>query len=840
MRSQALQSVRMLAAVCLVSMAVAQDAAKVASPAVVPQLISYSGVLKDSSGKVLTAPSGVTFLIYKDQQGGAPLWLETQSVVPDRTGHFSAQLGMASAQGLPPSVFQSGEARWFAIQIGNEAEQPRVLLVAVPYAMKAADAQTLGGLPPSAFLLAPVPATQGPSTPSASTNSSATAVPPPNAAVTGFGVVNSIPLWDTTSDIINSAITQTGSGTTAKIGINMATPSTTLDVKGNATIRGAITLPATGMATVTTGKNSQPYKMTASTFDGGTSTAVNQNFQWQAEPAGNNTTTPSATLNLLFGQGTSTPAETGLKIGSDGQITFVRGQTFPGTGFGTITSVVPGTALTGGGSSGDVTLNVDTTQVVTAVSAGTDLVGGGTGGVQTLSLDTTKVPQLAAANNFIGNQTVSGNLSATGVVSSSGFQIGSGLIAFGNQLSDNAFLGFGGNLTTTGMYDTSVGSRALRGNTTGNFDTAIGASSLSTNLTGTANTAIGFSALLNNTAGSSNTATGSNALQLNTTGENNTGVGFEAGNPLDGTAMTASSNTFIGAVARPSTGTLTNASAIGANAEVESNAIVLGSINGVNSASANTRVGIGTTTPSTPLHVQGADATGTGVQSLTVNTSTSGNSFAIFTAKSGGTVTSLFAADGLGTGPMGTPAGYLGTFGNQPLGFVTNNVVRARILANGNVGIGTSAPDSLLSVNGTADKPGGGSWGTFSDRRLKDVDGSYTSGLSEIMKIHPVKYRYKDENGMGINDHEEHVGVVAQEVQQAIPEAVSENSKGYLLVNNDPVIWAMLNAIQEQQKEIAALRAQLKKRGVKESALESRVQQLEKEKRARIAKVREK
>jgi len=39
-------------------------------------------------------------------------------------------------------------------------------------------------------------------------------------------------------------------------------------------------------------------------------------------------------------------------------------------------------------------------------------------------------------------------------------------------------------------------------------------------------------------------------------------------------------------------------------------------------------------------------------------------------------------------------------------------------------------------------------------------------------------------------------------VQRIIPEAVTKNDKGYLLVNNDPIMWTMLNAIKEQQKEI--------------------------------------
>jgi len=65
---------------------------------------------------------------------------------------------------------------------------------------------------------------------------------------------------------------------------------------------------------------------------------------------------------------------------------------------------------------------------------------------------------------------------------------------------------------------------------------------------------------------------------------------------------------------------------------------------------------------------------------------------------------------------------------------------------------------------------------------------------------------------MGIRDTDEHIGVVAQEVQKVIPEAVTENSKGYLVVNNDPIIWSMVNAIKEQQRVIkqqqALLRAQ--------------------------------
>ena len=56
----------------------------------------------------------------------------------------------------------------------------------------------------------------------------------------------------------------------------------------------------------------------------------------------------------------------------------------------------------------------------------------------------------------------------------------------------------------------------------------------------------------------------------------------------------------------------------------------------------------------------------------------------------------------------------------------------------------------------------------------------------------------------------EYVGFGAQSIQKVIPEAVTKNSEGYLMVNNDPIIWTMLNAIKEQQKEIEQLKGQIR------------------------------
>jgi hypothetical protein len=146
------------------------------------------------------------------------------------------------------------------------------------------------------------------------------------------GTADYLPIFSGANTIIDSAVFQTGSATTAKIGINTTTPATRLDVNGNATIRGTLTFPALGGATATAGDVSQGLDFVASSFNSTSATAVSETFRLQAEPAANDTTAPSGTLNLLYALGTAAPAETGLKISSKGVFTFAPGQTFPGGG----------------------------------------------------------------------------------------------------------------------------------------------------------------------------------------------------------------------------------------------------------------------------------------------------------------------------------------------------------------------------------------------------------------------------------------------------------------------------------------------------------------------------
>ncbi|MGA2860056.1 MAG: tail fiber domain-containing protein [Candidatus Sulfotelmatobacter sp.] len=629
------------------------------SNAVVPPLVSFSGVLTDVNGKPIGGVVGVTFALYKDSQGGAPLWLETQNVYPDKTGHYTVLLGSTTSTGLPSDLFAAGEARWLGVQVQGQPEQPRISLTSAPYALKAADAQTVGGLPPSAFVLAAPPA----SSPATAASASSAAVQPlatgTTPVTTAGGTVNKLAKFDGTADITSSQIFDNGTN----VGIGNTVPGAKLDVSGAATVRGLLSLPTTGTATATAGKNSQPIGWTVSAFNSGTAAAVNQNFRWQAEPAANDTASPSGTLNLLFGSGTATPAETGLKIASSGRITFAAEQTFPGTG-------------TGDGS-------------VTSVATGLGLKGGPITKTGTLTIDTTVVPQLAVPNTFTGNQTVNGNVSATGLVTGRAFNIGSNPFAYGSYANGNVLLGFAGNYTMTGTFNTASGSNALYSNTTGSLNTASGNNALYGNITGTANTAVGAGALRSNTTGFGNTASGEVALATSTTGNSNTASGQSALY----NSTTASNNTADGSGALFTNTTGGNNTATGASALYNSTGND-NTANGFQALYANTT---------------GNNNTASGFDSLYLNTTGIGNTASGYGALTHNTTGNNNTALGNNAGPdSGSPSLTNATaIGYNAVVSESNALVLGGTGANAvSVGIGTAKPAYTLDVQGSGNFTG--------------------------------------------------------------------------------------------------------------------------------------
>jgi hypothetical protein len=123
--------------------------------AAVPRLMKYSGEVRDARGEPLGSVAvRLSFAVYEEQTGGAALWAEAQTVQLDEQGQYSVLLGATRSDGLPVELFPAGKARWLGVQVEGRDEDPRVLLVSVPYAFKSEDAARLGGRRASDFVLA--------------------------------------------------------------------------------------------------------------------------------------------------------------------------------------------------------------------------------------------------------------------------------------------------------------------------------------------------------------------------------------------------------------------------------------------------------------------------------------------------------------------------------------------------------------------------------------------------------------------------------------------------------------------------------------------------------------
>ena len=153
----------------------------------------------------------------------------------------------------------------------------------------------------------------------------------------------------------------------------------------------------------------------------------------------------------------------------------------------------------------------------------------------------------------------------------------------------------------------------------------------------------------------------------------------------------------------------------------------------------------------------------------------------------------------------------------------------------GNVGIGVQVPTSQLHTSGTVRFAGlgagslvtdsSGNVTASSDASLKNVTGSFTRGLADVLKLTPRTYHWNEKSGMDTED--ENVGFIAQEVLEAIPEAVGQyrtsevevdgnktkkREKAELLTLSDrPLIAALVNAVKELKAENDALSARIAK-----------------------------
>jgi hypothetical protein len=488
----------------------------------VPRLVRLTGTFHPANGLPPGPTEGATLSIYREEQGGTPLWQETQNVSLDASGQYTAMLGITQNDGVPLDLFASGESRWVGIRFNRpgEAEQPRILLVSVPYALKAADAETLGGMPASAYLLAPADA-------SATTDAAPgrgvrraplhllgevnTAVLPstPEASAVkpraNNGQTNCIGVFANTTDLNCSVMWQVN----GNVGIGTPTPTVALHVAN----------PSSFKVAQFDGAFNTDSEMHFNT----TGTAGNFSqfvFDDRGAPKWHLFKDPFNNFGLAQDAGT-----TFFEAFYNGNLAMMLGA--GNVGVGTLPAYKLDVAGQVRSSSGGFVFPDGTTQTTAAL-------GGGGGSGSQWANGSAGAIYYNGGNVGIGTATPGSKLDVAGDINFVGVVRWQGMPSL--QFQQTLFQGF----------NVGVGPLTLASNATGGALTAVGSAALQGNIDGSDNTAVGVNSLTSSTHGSQNIAIGSNALWKNTTGNSNIALGFHAAYNLTGGGN--SNNIHIGSV----------------------------------------------------------------------------------------------------------------------------------------------------------------------------------------------------------------------------------------------------------------------------------------------------
>jgi hypothetical protein len=355
--------------------------------------------------------------------------------------------------------------------------------------------------------------------------------------------------------------------------------------------------------------------------------------------------------------------------------------------------------------------------------------------------------------------------------------------------SFNLFAGAGaGSALTNGSSNSFFGSDSGSNNSTGSGNAFFGASTGASNKSGSNNAFFGVQSGFKNVSGFANTFIGEESGYLNVSGSYNSFVGFLSGHDLDtdyntgigysaGTVFAGTKNSFLGAFANPSVAGLTNATAIGYNAKVsQSNSIVLGNINDGQGSPPDTNVGIGTTAPAFRF---------------TVKTPTSSYGM----VHTDGTVIVGSYVGG------STGGGWFGTKTNHSLSFFINDGSPAMTIeTGGTVKINTLGAAGSTSLCRNASNQI--STCSSSLRYKKDLR-PFTRGLSLLNQLKPLTFKWKSDNS-------DDLGFGAEDIAAVEPLLVTRNDKGEVEgVKYDRISAVLVNAVQEQQAEIKAQKAQI-------------------------------
>jgi hypothetical protein len=328
-----------------------------------------------------------------------------------------------------------------------------------------------------------------------------------------------------------------------------------------------------------------------------------------------------------------------------------------------------------------------------------------------------------------------------------------------------------GNLTMTGEFNTFIGYASGNANTSGYNNAFLGAYAGNINSTGHDNTFLGHEAGSYNTTGYNNTYIGSYAGYFNDSGIGNVFIGYNAGYN-----ETTSNKLYID------------------NSDTDT-PLIYGEFD-TNIVTVHGNLGIGTKVPVRQLHVVGdqavfrMDRPADTAAFMLVRTDAGGTPLKTFVvgANASGSNSGSFVINDLGTAVSGAGTRRL-TIDNNGNATFTNSVYALSFVPTSSIAYKTNVK-------------------------------TFENALETVKKLRGVRFDWKDSNKAS-------VGLIAEEVENVVPEVVAHEGKRVTGLNYDSLVGVLVEAVKEQQKLIEAQKETVAQQERTISALSEKVAQLE-------------
>jgi trimeric autotransporter adhesin len=192
-------------------------------------------------------------------------------------------------------------------------------------------------------------------------------------------------------------------------------------------------------------------------------------------------------------------------------------------------------------------------------------------------------------------------------------------------------------------------------------------------------------------------------------------------------------------------------------------------------------------------------ALGTNLDTLTIGTGLSGTSY-------NGSSAVTIANTGVTSNVAGTGVSVSGATGAVTISIGQSVATSANAQFN-SLGIGMAASATAGRIDATNDIVAYSS----SDIRFKENITPIENALEKISKISGNTYDWKEENKVEHGYEGSDVGVIAQEIEEVLPQLVQTRENGYKAVKYDKLVALLIEGIKEQQSQIEELRNKINK-----------------------------